>query len=97
MPFGEGRRLGPVGDHDVVPLPLEDLEVIVRPRARHPVRILRSLVIAGAARERHHDRDLEYLGEPHGLLPDRAVPLAELGVRVKRVAVLAQAADHQSS
>jgi hypothetical protein len=49
VPRRERRCLGPVRDDDVVPLPLEDLEVVVGPRARHPVRILGALVIAGAS------------------------------------------------
>ena len=51
--------LGPVRDHDLVPLPVEDLQEVVGPRARHPVRVPGALVVAGASRERHHHRDLE--------------------------------------
>src|SRR5207302_10005961 len=82
---------------DLVPLPLEDLQVVVGPRARYPVRVPRAVVVAGTARERHHDRHLEYLREAHRLLPGRAVALTEPGIRMHRVPVLAEPADDEAA
>ena len=52
--FGELAVLGPVGRHFLLPLPVEQVQIIRRPRARHPVRVFRVVAVAGAAREIDH-------------------------------------------
>ena len=51
MRAGESRRLGPVRQHPLVPLPLERLRELGRPRARDPARVERALRLARAAGE----------------------------------------------
>src|SRR6185295_15853722 len=65
--FQERHGLLPVGDHDVVPLVIEDFEVIRRPRACHPIGTLVPPRASGAAAEGDYDSDAELIGESHRL------------------------------
>ena len=90
--LGERDEVLPVVDEHL-PLVLEDLAEVIRPRAGDPVRILRGLAVAGAAGEavdlvqavffRHEDRVAHVL----------VVRRGELLVRVNRVAVAGERAD----
>ena len=83
---GERGRLGPVREHALLPLPVERLRELGRPRARDPARVERALRLAGAPRERDHRLDPELGGEPDGVA-EVAVGRAAISARGGRVAV----------
>ncbi|CDC72974.1 unknown [Candidatus Colimorpha enterica] len=87
------RCLLPVRDKHVVPLPLKDLRVIVRPRAGHPVRIFRPLAVAGAAGEGDNGVDLKLFGKKNGIPEIRVVHFSGLPVGMDGIAVSRKRAD----
>ena len=92
----EAFRLPPVGNRLLVPLPFEHVEKFGRPRRRDPIRMLRLVCIAGAAREGHDDRYLELRRKADGFAKLVVVRLCGTAIRMKRVAVTRQCADCQA-
>ena len=90
---GEFPVLAPVGSDDFVPLPVEDLEVVGRPRAGDPVGRGRVRGVAGASGEIDDDGDAELFGEQDRFATDFAVFLGARRVGMQRVAVAAERAD----
>ena len=93
--FSELRRVLPVGEHALLPLPLEHLRELGRPRRGDPVGLRRFGVAARAAREGDHLLHVELAGQFDRLPEHRVVRLGDLLVRVNRVAVAGQRADHE--
>jgi hypothetical protein len=91
--FRELPVLGPVGDYLLFPLPVEHVKILRRPWASNPVRILRVVTIAGAAREVDHHRDPEFRGKLYSPSARVGVALGHRGIRVNRIPMTAQRAD----
>ena len=91
----EARRAAPVRDRLLLPLPLEDLEKLRRPRRGHPVRVRRGLGSTRTSRERDDDRDVHLLREAHGLAEDVVGRLRHRVIGMQRVVVARQRADRE--
>ncbi len=87
--------LRPVRQHALVPLPVERVREVVRPRAGHPARPLRRLRLARAARERDDGRDARARGAAHRVAEVAVGLLRDVTVRVQRVRVTRQRRDLQ--
>ena len=92
----EGRGLLPVGNQNLVPLPVENLRVVVRPRACDPVGVLRIGAVAGAAGEADYRVDAELLAHEDRVDEVVVVLFRDFLVRVDRIAVAAEGADLQA-
>src|SRR5581483_8991757 len=92
---GEARRVAPVRDRFLLPLPLEHVEELGRPRGRHPVGMRGGVGVAGTAGEGDDDRDVELVREADGLPKELVVLARRLRVRVERIAVARERADRQ--
>jgi len=90
---GELRLPDPIGRHHLLPLPLEDLEVIRRPRAGHPIGPFRLRGIARTAAEIHHHRHAQLLRQPDGFAAHLLVVFGVRPIRMQRIPVAAQCAD----
>jgi hypothetical protein len=86
---GEPGMLRPVGRHNLVPLPGEELQILRRPRTRHPVRVFGFRRIARAAAEIDHHWYTQFLGQPDRPLADFLVVPGAVLVRMQRIAVTA--------
>ena len=93
---GELRVLRPIGRHHFVPLPLENLEIVGRPRAGDPVGPFGVRRIARAAAEIDHHRHAELLRQQDRLPAGFLVVLRALLVGMQRIAVAAQRADAEA-
>lgn len=90
--LGEGDGLCPIGNENLVPLPLEYLGEVIRPGADDPVGIFRIFRVAGAAGEGVYLMNAELFGEKNRVLY-RPVEVGCYGlVRVDGVAVAAERA-----
>ena len=65
--LGKRGGLFPVRNELFAPLPVKDLEKIIRPRAGDPVGVFRALAVTGAAGEADHRVDAELFGKQYGI------------------------------
>ena len=84
---GELRVFDPIGSDDLAPLPVEDLEVIGRPRAGDPVGSGGMRRIAGASGEVDYHGDAQLLGEQDRLAAHLPVVLRPGFIGMQGVAV----------
>ena len=91
----KSRRLAPVGNQHLVPLVIQNLRVILRPRARHPVGGFILRAAAGAAAETHDTLDAEPFGQKHRAHEIITEFFRGIRVRMNGIAVSAQRADFQ--
>ena len=83
----ERDKVFPIGNEHLVPLPLEDLAEVIRPRADDPVGVFCALVVAGAAGEGVYLMQAELLGEQNGVSDGLVILRSKLLVGVDGVAV----------
>src|SRR4029079_18616514 len=83
---GQRGQIGPERD-GLVPLPLEDFEVLNRPAIDNPVRQARLLGITRAPGLRDNRRDPKQLGQPDGVADDLRMLLTQSRMERKRGAV----------
>ena len=93
--FGKGHEVLPVGNQNFIPLPIQDLQIIIGPSANHPVGIFALRAIAGATREAVDLVNSQLLCHQHGIVHIVVKLLGNLLVGMHRVAVAAQCADLQ--
>ena len=93
MSLCERACLLPIRDEDFVPLVIEDLQVVVRPGAGYPVRVLSALMVAGAAREGNNGINAHLLCEQDGVAEVLVVSLGNLLVGVNVISVSAESGD----
>ncbi len=88
-------RLLPVREDALVPLPVEHLQVLGRPRRGDPVRLLRGRIPAWTPAEGDHLLDTEAAREVDGLLEDPVMIRRDLLVGMKRIPVAGEGADEE--
>jgi hypothetical protein len=93
---GELGLTDPVRLDDFLPLPLERVEILGRPRTGDPIGPLRTGRIARAAREIDHHRYAQLFGEADSLAAHFLVMLGVVPIRVQGVSVAAEGADGEA-
>ena len=93
MLFGNFRRPTPVGNANLIPLVIEDLEEVRWPGAGHPVGAGVARRASRQARENVHRRGTQPFGQFNRLAKDRVGFLVHFLVRADRVPVTTQGAD----
>jgi hypothetical protein len=88
--------LAPVRDDLLAPLPLEQLAVFGRPRARDPVWVRRRFRIPRTPAEEVNPVDGEPTREFHGAQERFVARTGKVATRVERIAVAGQRADLES-
>jgi len=98
-PEARGKRglLFPIGDGNLVPLPIEDFQEIRRPRAGDPIRRFGSRVVAGAARKGGDDGHADARGEFDRIGEDAVVGGGGAFVRMEGVSMARERADFESA
>jgi type 1 glutamine amidotransferase len=89
----EAGVLDPVRRDHFVPLPIQHLQEVWRPGARHPVGGGGVGRIARTSGEVDHHRDAELLGQQYGLAGDFAIVLRMRLIRMERIPVTTQGTD----
>ena len=89
----EADRFFPVWNQHLVPLPIEDLKVIVRPRTSNPVRILRALMVSGTAGKGDYGIDTYFFREQDRVAEIRIVFGCDFFIGMHRVAVSGERGD----
>src|ERR1019366_5294024 len=85
MLAGKLRRLLPVRNYFLFPLPVENLAKLRRPAKSGPVGHGVGRAATRASGKTHDHFDVEFFGEEHGSAKGLGVALSQLGVRMKRV------------
>ena len=88
--------VSPVRQRLALPLPLQHLEKLGRPRRGHPVGMRRRLGIAGASGKCHDDRHVQPLRQAHGLAKQLVIGRREILARMQRIAVTRQGANREA-
>ena len=91
--LGKGAGLLPVGDQNLVPLPVQNLEEVLGPRAGYPVRILGIRRVTGTAGEGDHGVHAQLLRQQNALAEIGVECFGDSLVGMNRVAVAGQSAD----
>ena len=77
----------PIGDNDFLPLPVEDVSILIRPGASDPVGVDRAGVVARTSAEAVDDRYTQSRGDLDGVNKRVVVGFSGGPYRVNRVAV----------
>ncbi len=91
--FGVPGRLRPVRGGSLFPLPIKGREIIGRPGARYPVRLLRLRPPSRAAGKGDHGRHFELLSELNGIPVVLIVLRGDLSLWMEGIAVAREGAD----
>ncbi len=94
---GERSLLLPIRNRHLVPLPLENLQKIRRPRAGDPIRGLGTGMVSRTARECGDHGHPDLGGKLHRVLKDLVVRSGQLFVRMDRISVAGKRADLQAA
>ena len=93
---GEGDEALPVGDQHLIPLVVQNSQIVVRPGAGHPVGIFGFRAVPGAAGEAGDGVDAELFRQQHRLAHIAVIALRQGLVRVDGVSVAGQGADGEA-
>src|ERR1700733_11248617 len=95
--FSELRVPGPKRRHLFLPLPVQNVEILRRPGARDPVRMLGVVAIAGTARKVDYHRNFQLLGQPQGLSAGFLKSFGERRIGMQRISMTAQRTDRKTA
>ena len=94
---GEGRRLRPIRDDHFVPLVIQDVQKLRRPRASHPIWLCVARCSAGAAAEGGDDLYAELRRKPNASLKSLVVRCSGSRVRMDGIPMHGEAGDLQAT